>query len=248
MRAVWTQRQGGGRSGVMTTAGNLVFQGAAPHGFSAYRADTGQRVWTTDTQAGIAGAPVSYSIDGVQYVAVVAGTSGFFQDYWAPTYARVLVYKLGGTAELPKPAPYKRPVLDPPKNFGSRALLTLGQSKYDAHCASCHGNSGRVSSLFPDLRYASELWSAPAFDAIVIGGALQSQGMVSFRKALTAHDANAIRAYVVELANIAKRSAPRKMFAGMHFCGGPPGAHPAHKTAFSGQPSEATFVPPEFHQ
>ncbi|MGH3265205.1 MAG: PQQ-binding-like beta-propeller repeat protein, partial [Trebonia sp.] len=68
MRAAWTQREGTGRSGVMTTAGNLVFQGSNPHDFSAYRADTGQRVWSTDTQAGVAGGSVSYMIDGVQYV------------------------------------------------------------------------------------------------------------------------------------------------------------------------------------
>ena len=222
MRAVWIQRLGTGRSGVMTTAGNLVFQGAGPHGFSAYRADTGQRVWTTDTQAGIAGGPVSYAIDGVQYVAVVAGSSGFRRDYWAPTYARLLVYKLNGRNKLPAPAAYTPPKLDPPADFGGKALLALGQYQYDSHCASCHGNNGRVSSLFPDLRYASELWSPAAFKAIVIGGALQAQGMVSFRKVLTAHDAEAIRAYVVKIANEAKKEPPGAMFAGMKFCGGLP--------------------------
>ena len=39
----------------------------------AFRADTGERVWTTDTQAGIVGGSVSYTVDGVQYVAVTSG-------------------------------------------------------------------------------------------------------------------------------------------------------------------------------
>jgi len=223
MRAVWAQWQGGFRSGVMTTAGNVVFQGSSPHNLSAYRANTGERLWTTDTQSGIAGGPATYSIDGVQYVAVVSGTShGFNRDYWAPTYARLLVYKLGGKAKLPPAEPYKPPVLNPPPDFGSKTLVAQGQAQYDTHCASCHGNNSKVSTLFPDLRYASELWSPAAFDAIVIDGALQSQGMVSFRKMVTPENANAIRAYVVHLANQAKSSPDRGMATPFKFCGGSP--------------------------
>ncbi|HUN25274.1 MAG TPA: PQQ-dependent dehydrogenase, methanol/ethanol family [Steroidobacteraceae bacterium] len=240
MKAAWKQPEGSGRAGVMTTAGNLVFQGAtppfgsaAPPHFSAYRADTGERVWTTDTQAVIAGGAASYMVDGEQYVAVVAGTSSF-GDYWAPTYARVLVYKLGGKVTLPAPAPYTPPVLDPPADFGDAALRARGEAQYDAHCASCHGNNGRVSSLFPDLRYAGALSNSAAFNAIVIDGALQADGMVSFRKVVTPQDAEAIRAYVVHLANEAKAEPPvgRRFRGGMGRCfGPPPGATPGAQRA-----------------
>ena len=195
----------------MATAGNLVFQGSAPRSFSAFRADTGERVWTTDTQAGIVGGSVSYSVDGEQYVAVVTGTTGFGGNYWAPIYSRLLVYKLDGKAVLPQPAAYVPPVLNPPADFGNDTQLEVGQHQYNAHCASCHGNNspdGRVSSVFPDLRYAGALWAADAFKAIVIDGALQSDGMVSFAKVLTLQDAEAIRAYVVHNANLAKNAPP----------------------------------------
>jgi len=212
MRPAWIQREGNGRSGTMTTAGNLVFQGTAPHNFTAFRADNGEQVWSVDTQAQIVGGSVSYSVDGVQYVAVVAAGAGGFGggDYWQPNYARLLVYKLDGKATLPAPKPYTPPVLNPPPDFGDAALLKRGEAEYTAHCASCHGASDqvRVSSLFPDLRYASALWTSAAFKAIVIDGVLQSDGMVSFRKVLTPDDAEAIRAYVVHLANEAKQ-APR---------------------------------------
>src|SRR6185503_5216064 len=89
-----------------------------------------------------------------------------------------------------------------------KALLAQGESNYNAHCASCHGNSGRVSSVFPDLRYAGALHSAEAFKAIVIDGALEPNGMVSFRKVLKPQDAEAIRAYVTHLANEAKNAPP----------------------------------------
>jgi alcohol dehydrogenase (cytochrome c)/quinohemoprotein ethanol dehydrogenase len=228
MAAVWKQPQGSAKSGVMTTAGNLVFQGSAPRSFSAFRADTGERVWTTDTQAGIVGGSVSYTVDGVQYVAVVAGTSGF-GGYWAPTYSRLLVYKLGGTATLPEPAQYAPPVLDPPAEFGDAGQLAKGEAEYNAHCGSCHGNNTRVSSIFPDLRYASALQSADLFKAIVIDGVLQANGMVSFAKVLTPTDAEAIRAHVVRLANLAKNAPPGLGFGPGSAPGPapPPGAPPA---------------------
>jgi quinohemoprotein ethanol dehydrogenase len=203
----WKQPQGSARSGVMTTAGNLVFQGAAPSSFSAFRADTGERVWTTDTQAGIVGGSVSYTMGSEQYVAVVAGQSGR-GGYWAPNYARLLVYKLGGKAVLPQPVAYTPPVLNPPADFGDDAVHALGETKYNAHCSTCHGNDGRVSSIFPDLRYAAALGNPDLFKVIVIDGALQSNGMVSFAKVLTPQDAEAIRSHVVRLANQAKNAPP----------------------------------------
>ncbi len=248
MKAVWKQPQGSSRAGVMTTAGNLVFQGSAPRSFSAFRADTGERVWSTDTESGIVGGAVTYAIDGEQYVAVVTGTSSF-GDYWAPTYARLLVYKLDGKATLPPMAAYKSPDLDPPAPFGDDALLALGQSQYDAHCASCHGdNRARVSSLFPDLRYAGVLWSAAAFKAIVIDGVRQANGMVSFRTTLTPHDAEAIRAYVVSLANEAKSAPPRRGFgAGFGRCFGPDGAqlHAAAPAPAAGSAPRASNAGPK---
>jgi alcohol dehydrogenase (cytochrome c)/quinohemoprotein ethanol dehydrogenase len=151
---------------------------------------------------------VSYSVDGAQYIAVVAGQGGF-GGYWAPNYARLLVYKLGGTATLPPPAAYTPPVLNPPPNFGDEGMHEVGEARYDEHCNSCHGgNVGRVSNIFPDLRYAAALSVPELFKAIVIDGALQADGMVSFKKVLTMEDAEAIRSYVVTLANQAKNAPP----------------------------------------
>jgi alcohol dehydrogenase (cytochrome c)/quinohemoprotein ethanol dehydrogenase len=198
----WEQRISSTRAGVLTTAGNLVFQ-ATGNTFKAFRADTGEEVWSTDTQSGAVGGAVSYEIDGEQFIATVSGQST--GGYWAPNYARLLVYKLGGTATLPEPLSYTPPQLNPPANFGDAALLAQGETHYTEHCASCHGTSvGRVSSVFPDLRYAAALNNDALFKTIVIDGALQNNGMVSFAAQLTPQDAEAIRAYVVSLANAAK--------------------------------------------
>ncbi len=242
-KEAWRQVEGTSRAGTMTTAGNLVFQGNAQHNFNAYRADTGEKVWTTDVQAGITGGPASYAIDGEQYVAVVAaGQSGFGGGYWAPNYARLLVFKLGGSVQLPEKVAYTAPPLNPPADFGDAAQRELGEHQYTAHCAGCHGNNqagGRaVSSLFPDLRYAGALWSPDAFNAIVLGGALQDNGMVSFKKDLTPKDTDAIRAYVVSTANVAK-NAPPAAPPGPGGPGGPPRAPAAAAPAATPPPAPA---------
>lgn len=201
-KPMWEQRIASTRAGVLTTAGNLVFQSTG-NAFKAFRADTGAEVWSTDLQSGAVGGAISYAIDGEQYIATVSGQST--GNYWAPNYARLLVYKLGGTATLPEPLSYTPPQLNPPANFGDAALLAQGEMHYTAYCASCHGTSvGRVSSVFPDLRYAAALNVGDLFKAIVIDGVLQNNGMVSFAAQLTPQDAEAIRAYVVSLANAAK--------------------------------------------
>jgi hypothetical protein len=57
-------------SGVLTTAGNLVVQGNAAGDFAAYRADNGQKLWSMSAQTPVIAAPVTYTVDGEQYIAV----------------------------------------------------------------------------------------------------------------------------------------------------------------------------------
>jgi len=223
--AAWEQRMGSARAGVMSTSGNLVFQ-ANGQNFQAFRADNGEPVWSAATQSGIVGGAASYEVDGEQYVAVVAGQGGR-GGYWAPNYARLLVYKLGGTAMLPEQVSVSAPVLNPPANFGDAGLLARGESHYNANCASCHGNNGRVTSLFPDLRYAAALNSAELFKAIVIDGVLRNNGMVAFGDALSVQDAEAVRAYVVSLANQEKDNPTPVGGGGPGGAAPPPAAAPA---------------------
>lgn len=233
----WQQRLGGSRAGVLTTAGNLVFQGTSEETFSAFRADDGEQVWMTETQAGIVGGAASYELDGEQYIAVVAGQSNRMGGYWAPNYARLLVYKAGGDATLPDKISYTPPELDPPENFGDEEMLAQGEEHYAEQCGSCHGNNGRVSSLFPDLRYAAALNAPELFKAIVLDGVLENNGMVSFGETLSEEDAEEIRAYVVSLANDAKDNPQPGPFGGA----GPGGPPPAEE-------DEVEEDDPELHQ
>ncbi len=194
--------QQGANGGALATAGGLVFQGNGRAELAAYDAADGTKLWKAATQTGIAAPPITYELDGEQYVAVVAGrvTGG----YYAPSYSRLLVYKLGGTAELPPMVDYVPPALDPPELTASAEAVAHGAQIYSASCAICHGQDGQAPGIFPDLRYSGALADADLFEAIVLDGTLAANGMVSFAEALSPEDAEAVRAYVISQAIAAK--------------------------------------------
>jgi len=59
---------------VLSTAGNLIFVGDAAGKFIALDPVTGRTLWEQQTMPGVA-TPVTYELDGKQYIAVMAGTA-----------------------------------------------------------------------------------------------------------------------------------------------------------------------------
>ncbi|HMA00371.1 MAG TPA: PQQ-dependent dehydrogenase, methanol/ethanol family [Steroidobacteraceae bacterium] len=201
--------------GVVSTAGNLVFQGTAMGEFVAYRADTGEKVWSAETQAGVLAAPISYEVDGEQYVAVEVGWGGAFglaagelalKSHLASNLPRMLVYKLGGSATLPALPAAAQAELNPPPETASLGTVLAGKKLYHTFCSTCHGDSATSSGVLPDLRYSPVIDDAKAMDVIVRQGSLQSSGMISFKDEVSAQDLEAIRAYVIHRANEDKRN------------------------------------------
>ena len=77
----WTVEYGAyWNGGTLATAGNLVFQGTAAGDFIAYNATTGEKLWSSWATTGIVAPPITYSIDGKQYVSVMAGWGGAFPE------------------------------------------------------------------------------------------------------------------------------------------------------------------------
>src|SRR5690606_40772480 len=124
--------------GTLATAGDLVFAGGGQGEFIAYRADDGERLWRFTAQTGVAAGPISYEIDGEQYVAVAAGRG--LQPYYQPNYSRVLAFKLGGTAALPPKLEYVAPVLDPPPSTAAPEGIARGAALYGQNCEQCPGH------------------------------------------------------------------------------------------------------------
>jgi alcohol dehydrogenase (cytochrome c) len=64
-------------SGVLSTAGGLVFTGDAEGNFMALDAATGKILWHFQCGASVYASPMTYAIDGKQYVAIAAGSTLF---------------------------------------------------------------------------------------------------------------------------------------------------------------------------
>lgn len=200
-REVWrTDVNGRIGGGTLTTAGGLVFQGTDAGRFVAYDARTGRELWSFAAQTGVVAAASSFELDGEQRIALLAGYG--LVRYGQSNRSRLLVFKLGGTAELPPaPPPPPAPELNPPPRTATAEVVELGRQKFTSHCAMCHDPPAANRSVFPDLRYAPSLHGAEVFASIVLDGALQANGMASFRDRLTAEEVEAIRAYLIERAH-----------------------------------------------
>jgi PQQ-dependent dehydrogenase (methanol/ethanol family) len=93
--------------GTMTTAGGLVFHGDIRGWFRALDAKTGKQLWQFNTGSGVAAAPMTYEIDGKQYVAVVSGRTFSIPVFLGPIGKQMVdASPEGGTLfvfELPSP-------------------------------------------------------------------------------------------------------------------------------------------------
>ena len=185
--------------GTLATAGNLLFQGD-PYGvFRARAADTGKELWSFDAQRGIMAGPVTYRVNGEQYVAVLAGYGGSMgmatQTDWArrpPPNGVLLAFKIGGTGKLAKLPPTEpRPYATSDERF-TPAQVAEGAGQYFAFCTICHG--GPVN---PDLMRSQVATDADAWRAVVMDGVLADNGMIGFKPWMTPKQAEAVRAYVL---------------------------------------------------
>jgi mono/diheme cytochrome c family protein len=191
---------------VLTTGGKLLFQGSTDGTFNAYAADTGARLWSQDVQNAILGGPVTYELDGEQYVTTLAGVGGVLLvggrggAYPRSTFGRVVTFKLGGKAQLPAlPITTARRPPDV-RRAGAAGDVQTGRRNYDRVCSACHGADARSMTAIPDLRYSEAIVDRGTFKSIVIDGVRANKGMVGFSSTLSEAEAEEIRAYLVSLA------------------------------------------------
>lgn len=206
------EHEGPWNGGILSTAGNLMLQGSARGELVAYSADKGERLWSFDAQTGIVAPPVTYRINGEQYIAVVAGWGGSLalvggealKGGISPNRSRLLVFKLGSDGELP-PAIDEPLVIDPPPMTASADSVQRGKALYLGYCVFCHGDGAVSGGPIPDLR-ALTAETHEQFQAIVLGGLHWDKGMVGFGNELSTDDAEDIRAYLIERAHHALKT------------------------------------------
>lgn len=216
-KPAWTvQHKGPWNGGALATAGGLVFQGTADGRFVAYDAKTGAKLWESETYAATLAGPISYMVDGEQYIAV---NSGFGSVYFLvagfavpndrkapPENGRLLVYKLGAAGTVPKLELAKAQFPAPPPQKANARTIQAGLAAYNGNCAVCHGIGAEGAGVIPDLRMSASLSDPAYFKEVVIDGRLAAQGMVSFAQWVTPADAEAIRAYLISEATTAYKA------------------------------------------
>ena len=197
--------------GVMSTAGNLVFQGRGSGELWVYAADTGKVLKVVKTGSHIMAAPMTYSVGGRQFVAVQAGYGGTAITVGPipPSSAalkyqntnRIIAFSLGG-GDVPTPAPrVEEPFAKPPAQSAGKAQIDAGEVKFIEECSRCHVLG---PSSTPDLRKLNEGLHA-SFKDIVLKGILAPAGMERFDDLLSERDVDDIHAYLIDQSWIAYR-------------------------------------------
>lgn len=194
------------RGGVLATAGGLVIHGTLAGKLVVRDADTGRILKMIDTGTSMLAAPMTYRVNGVQYIAVQAGWGGGgwgFVPPYAAAYAkgnanRLLVFKVGGGAvSIPADLPPLQPAPAPPPQLAgvTPAMIALGNALFTTNCSLCHSNQPRAP--LPDLRRLQP-GTHEQFDNIVLNGALVSGGMPRWDDLLKPDQVRAIHAYLID--------------------------------------------------
>jgi len=209
-KVVWEHETSSGvrgyDGGVMSTAGNLVFQGRGSGELWVYAADTGKVLKVIQTGSHIMAAPTTYTVNDEQFVAVQAGYGGAAITVGsippgsaASKYQninRIIAFKLGGPAVPTPPPRVEVPFEKPPAQTGSDASIKAGESKFVQECSRCHVLGPSVT---PDLRKLSPALHT-AFKDIVLRGAVAPTGMERFDDVLDEQDVDNIHAYLIDQA------------------------------------------------
>ncbi len=193
--------------GVVSTAGGIVIQGSIDGKLRVFNDETGAIIKEIDTGSPLIAAPMTYSLNGVQYVAILAGSGGGGWNIWMPENVaakrgndnRILSFRLdGGATPVPPELGPVAPIPEPPAATGTAADITAGRELFGRNCAGCHGNADRA--VVPDLRRSGFIRDAAAFETVVRGGALEKRGMPSWDDLLTSAQVEQIRSHLVSLA------------------------------------------------
>ena len=199
-QAAWTHEHvSPWNGGTLTTAGNLVFQGTADGRFVAYNAATGDKLWETATGTGVVAGPVTYLVDGRQYVSIAVGWGGVYGVMHRATDRKgpgtVYTFAIGSGQPAPAFVAYQQGSLVQGVKYDP-AHVQEGTLLYVSNCVFCHGvpgvdRGGNIKNLgFSSADAISGL------DKIVFKGPYMSVGMPDYTGKLTAEQVEKIKAFI----------------------------------------------------
>jgi len=213
-KLAWEQAMPGiWNAGTLATHGNLVFQGRTDGRFVAYRATDGKILWNVELGHGISAPPVTYSVDGKQYISLLVGWGGTgasmvgslaAQHGWAykAQTRRVFTFALDGKTPIPAQNPpfFPKPLAAPDFKIDEK-LAEEGSWLFKESCSMCHGGGAVSGGYAPDLRASPMPLNAAAFKEIVVNGQRRSLGMPNFKQ-LDDHKLETLRHYIRRQAGV----------------------------------------------
>jgi quinohemoprotein ethanol dehydrogenase len=190
------------QGGLLSTAGNLLVQGTMNNTLAIYKADTGEKLWESNTVSVPVAGPITYSVKGTQYIAVNAGWNNAIvhglnahEKPFTTGSAKLVVFKLGARGvELP-PSPPLEAMTPPPTAAQPEDKVATGAAVFAQFCSTCHGQNANGSGT-KDLRFMKPDTHA-AFNDIVLGGKYKDKGMVPFNGVLTPEQVDAVHSFVI---------------------------------------------------
>ncbi|MDO4683139.1 MAG: PQQ-dependent dehydrogenase, methanol/ethanol family [Lautropia sp.] len=185
--------------GTLATAGNLVFQGTADGRFVAYDARDGRKLWEKPTGTGVVAAPVSYEVDGRQYVSIAVGWGGVYglmhrhSDRKGP--GTVYTFALDANEKAPDFVAYQQGALLAGVRYDPKQVKP-GTALYVRHCAFCHGVPGvdRGGNI-PNLGYMDPV-KIEHLDKFIFRGPASSRGMPDFTGKLSLEEVDQLKAFI----------------------------------------------------
>jgi alcohol dehydrogenase (cytochrome c) len=157
----WTYRPASGApmtASALATAGGLVFGGTADRQFFALSSDTGELLWQTRLNGDISGAPVTFEVDGKQYVAIGAGgraapttTLGRLVGVDVPQGTGVMwVFALPDDMPRTNPRPVRRdaPTRSVVDGVFTQQQAEQGEQLFNQECSACHEAANYTGTNF----------------------------------------------------------------------------------------------------
>ncbi|MGH8518693.1 MAG: c-type cytochrome, partial [Panacagrimonas sp.] len=209
-------------AGTMVTAGDVVFQGSISGEFAAFDARDGKKLWSTNLGSGISAPPITYEVDGKQYVSILMGFGGagvslaggtaLSRFGWSHGAQVRQVYTFALDTKAPMPdvgAPRVPKPIVPPDFRVNAELAAKGEALYKNTCVICHGAGAVSGGYAPDLRASPLFASPPALRAVVKDGAKVPLGMPRYTDMSDA-DLDALQHFVRRqaAATVGKPAAP----------------------------------------
>ncbi len=188
--------------GTLTTAGNLVFQGTSDGHFIAYAADDGKKLWDVNVGTAVMAPPITFELDGKQYISVLAGWGGATALFGANpsgqylAEGRLWTFMLGGDKNIIPVKGQPLPILTAVPFNNDKAVLAKGSDLFGERCAMCHGRNGQSGGAIKDLRYADAA-TYNIFQNIVREGAFAGLGMPNLGQYLNEQEADSIKQFIL---------------------------------------------------